>query len=43
MLFVEGVDFYDFLNIFGLFTGSDPLMTFYPLTEHTPNALTEVK
>ena len=43
MLFVGGVDFYDILNIFGLFTGNDPLMTFDPLIEHTPDALTKVK
>ena len=43
MLFVGGVGFYDFLNIFGLLTGNDPLMTFDPLIEHTPDALTKVK
>ena len=43
MLFVGGVDFHDFLNIFWLLTGNDPLMTFDPLTEHTSDALTEVK
>ena len=43
MLFVGGVGFYDFLDILGLLTGNDPLMTFDPLTEHTPDALTKVK
>ena len=28
---------------FQTLTGNDPLMTFDPLTEHTPDALTKVK
>ena len=32
-----------FLIFFGLLTGYDPLMTFDPLTEHTPDALTKAK